>query len=223
MPTIDKSYTVTQRGLGAPDYSNTVSSAKERAGIRLTQNQGLQIFGAVFSGIASPYPWVLPNLAIGGTVSLVDNLTGLALPYNVPIGYTLSIVSIGVTTDQDIVVYAYFDTFLVLCLGVYHGASSGYENQVVGMTTSTIDPDALAAHAIDIQVTNLGLAVMTGAVDIKLILEAVGTPPFPTTKVIKCRVCGYESTVPMTETRLVCPKCSNLTLVYGYQDFKESA
>ncbi len=223
MGTITQTRTVPQKGLGAPDYSNTVSSARERAGIRLAENQGLQIFGCVFSAIASPYPWVLANLAIGGTVSLVDNLTGADLPYTVPIGYTLSVVSIGVTTDQDIVIYAYFDTFLVLCLGVYPGASSGYENQVVGMTTSTIDPTALAAHAIDIQVTNLGLDVVTGAVDMKLVLEAVGTPPFPTVKIIRCKFCGHEKTVPMTETRLVCTKCGNLTLVYGYQDFKESA
>lgn len=212
-------YTVLQRGLGAPDYSNTVSSSKERKGLRLDYYQGLEIFGAVFTGIASPYPWILPVLAPGIATSLIDNMTGVALPYTIPVGYTLSVISIGAASTQDAIIYAYIDAFLVVTLGVIAGGTSNYENEVVGMTTETVDPTALTEHTLDIQITNLGLADLTGGVDIKLILEAVGTPPFPTVKTIRCKHCGYEVTVPMITTKLVCPKCKKLTMVYGYQNF----
>ncbi|GAH94738.1 unnamed protein product, partial [marine sediment metagenome] len=38
-------WTVIEKGIGAPDYSDTVSSAIERAGIRLKHSQRLKIFG----------------------------------------------------------------------------------------------------------------------------------------------------------------------------------
>jgi len=287
-------FPVETRGIGKPDYSKEVSSARERRGLRLAYKQTLQIFGVVFTGIytgahtaaihatimtdaaahftvnalvglpifnvtdgssgiiiantantvtvvaltggvsdqwnpgdiytiPSPFAWVQPPLAPGATAHYVDNVTGLALPFTVPEGYTLTLIAAGGGFTEDAIAWVYFDDYLVMSGGVMAGGQSDYENRVVGITTATIDPTGSASHTLDIQVTNLGAGNLEGGIEWTGILEAVGTPPLPLTKVIRCKWCGHEEPVPWEQTKLICPKCGRLTLVYTTRNFRRTA
>ena len=210
------------KGIGKPDYSKEVSSARERRGIRLAYKQTLTIAGLVFSTISSPYAWVKTPLVSGATAHLVDNLTGLTLPVTVPVGYTMTLIAAGAGFTQDAISHLYFDSYLVMSGGVGTGGQTIYENKVIGITTATIDPTGASAHTLDVTVTNLGSESLEGGVDWTGILEAVGTPPLPSTKVIRCKQCGHEKTVPVEQTELVCPECGGLTLVYNLRHFRET-
>ena len=226
MASVIETYTVITKGKGTPDYSNTVSSSKERAGLLLTEPQTLEIFGYVFTSVPHPPPcfaWVNNPLPIGATALLIDNITGLAMPFVVPKGYIMTLISAGVGTTQDAIAYGYVDGVLATNLGVFHSGSTTYQNKVIGLTTATLDPTGATAHTIAVTITNLGDDTLEGGIEFTAILEAVGTPPFPTTKVIKCKFCGYERTVPVTETRLKCPKCSKETLVYALANLRKTS
>ena len=284
-------FPVETRGIGKPDYSKTVSSGKERAGLSLTYNQVLEIFGAVFTAyysgahtaapnatimtdananfapttlvglailnvtdgsygiiiantettvtvaalvggisnqwnlldiyhIPSPFAWVNSPLAPGATNHYVDNVTGLALPFTVPKGYTISLIAAGGTFTEDAISWVYFDGHLVMSAGIMTGGQSVYENRVVGLTTATVDPAGLTSHTVDIQITNLGAGNLEGGVTWTGILEAVGTKPLPTTKTVRCKLCGNEATVPQETTRWICPKCGLLNRFYDLSRFR---
>jgi len=200
-----------------------MSLAKERRGISLDYGQTLEIFGIVFSDIASPYAWVSAPLGVGTTTHYIDNSTGLALPYTVPQGYTLSLIAGGYGLTEDAIAWVYLGGYLVMAGGVMSGGGAYYENRVVGITTATIDPTGATAHTLDIQVTNLGGGILEGGIEWTGILEEVGTSPLPLTKKIRCKWCGHEETVPVEQTSLICPKCSKLTMVYSLRHFKGTA
>ncbi|GAI40842.1 unnamed protein product, partial [marine sediment metagenome] len=44
-------FTVETRGVGKPDYSKEISLGKVRPGLTLKFNQGLRIFGRVFTAV----------------------------------------------------------------------------------------------------------------------------------------------------------------------------
>ncbi|GAH84609.1 unnamed protein product, partial [marine sediment metagenome] len=48
---VSKTFTVETKGIGKPDYTKEVSSARERRGLRLDYSQTLEIFGIVFSSV----------------------------------------------------------------------------------------------------------------------------------------------------------------------------
>jgi len=200
---------------GKPDYSREVSAGIERAGLRLAYGQTLKVFGCVLDALPSPFSWVLPQLAAGGTISVVDNETGLALPFIIPKGYTLSLIAGGYSADQDAKVMFYFDGFLVLS-GIASNGTPGYENKIVAVSTATIDPTGATAHTLDIQITNLGGAALSGGIDWTGLLEEVGTPPLPPEKKVHCKWCGYEHTVPNKTTYITCPVCKELFIVADF-------
>jgi hypothetical protein len=219
MPTIAEQYAVKVQGMGAPDYSKTVSSARERRGLQLQYNQQLKIFAILFSDLASPYPWVQPALASGATAHLIDMETGLALPYSIGVGYTLSLVTRrwGLNLDQREQIL--FDGFLVMG-GDSGGGSATYLEEVLPTSTSLVDPTGSSAHTIDHTFTNLGGANMYGGITVLAILEAVGTPPFPTEKTTKCPFCGKEQTESVHATQVKCSGCSRIYIVYDLTQFK---
>jgi len=208
-------YTVPTRGIGKPDYSKEVSSGKQRSGLSLAYKQSLKVFGCVLDALPSPFVWVLPELAIGGTVSVVDNETGLTLPFTIPQGYTLALIAGGYSANQDAKVMFYFDGFLVLS-GVSSSGNPGYENKIVSVSTATIDPTGATTHILDIQITNLGGAALSGGIDWTGLLEEVGTPPLSLKKTVHCKWCGHEHTVPNKATYVTCPKCGELFIVADY-------
>jgi len=173
--------------------------------------------------IPSPFAWVQTPLAPGATAHYVDNVTGLDLPFTVPQGYTGSLIAGGGGFTEDAMVWVYFDDYLVMSGSVMIGGQTYYENRVVGISTATIDPIGASSHTIDIQVTNRGAGNLEGGISWSCILEGVGTPPLPPTKVIKCKWCGHEEPAPWEQTKLICPKCGGLTLVSTTKNFRKTA
>jgi len=172
--------------------------------------------------IPSPFAWVQPPLAPGATAHYIDNVTGLSLPFTVPKGYTLSLIAGGGGFTEDAIIWAYFDGYLAINGGVMTGGQTSYENRVVEMSTTTVDPTGAAPHTVDIQITNRGAGNLEGGIQWVGILEAVGTSPLPTTKTARCKWCGHEQTVPRETTHVTCPKCKQLTVYYNLTKFRKS-
>jgi len=215
-------FVVEVRGVGKPDYSKEVSSARERRGLRLAYKQTLEIFGLVFSAIPSPFAWVKLPLDIGASEHYVDNSTGLALPYTVLEGYTLTLIAAGGGFTNDALATVFFDGYLAMSGGIMAGGQSDYENRIVGISTATLDPTGATSHTLDIQITNKGGGALEGGIEWTGILEEVGSLPLPGTKVLRCKWCGHEETVPVEQTSLICPECGKLTMVYSLRHFRET-
>ena len=172
--------------------------------------------------IPSPFAWVQPPLAPGAMAHYVDNQTGLALPFTVPQGYTLALIAGGGGFTEDAIGWVYFDGYLAMSGGIMAGGQLNHENRVVAISTATLDPTGANAHTVDIQVTNRGAGNLEGGVEWTGILEAVGTPPLPATKTVRCKWCGYEQPVPRETTHVTCPKCNQLTIYYNLTKFRKS-
>ncbi|GAI24828.1 unnamed protein product, partial [marine sediment metagenome] len=71
-----ETYTVITKGIGAPDYSDTVSSARERAGLRLEHSQGLKMFAALFSPSVDVATVLVGAHSSGETVLTLAGATG---------------------------------------------------------------------------------------------------------------------------------------------------
>ena len=170
--------------------------------------------------IPSPFAWVQAPLAIGATAHFVDNVTGLTLPFTVPQGYILSLIAAGGGFTEDAIIWAYIDGHLAIPSGIFEGGKFLYENRIVAITTATVDPTAASSHTIDVQVTNRGAGNLEGGGDWTCILEAVGTPPLPTVKTIRCKYCGHEEVVPQEITRWICPECGQLNMYYDLSSFR---
>lgn len=173
--------------------------------------------------IPSPFAWVQTPLAPGATAHYIDNVTGMAMPFTVPKGYTLTLVAAGGGFTEDAIGWVYFDGLLVMSGGVMLGGRSDYENRVVGISTATIDPTGASAHTLDVQVTNLGAGNLEGGISWTGILEAVGTEPLPATKTVRCKFCGCEKEVPQETVRWICPECGQLNIFYDLSRFRGTA
>lgn len=153
---------------------------------------------------------------------LVNGMDDGFLPYSVLAGYTLTMISAGVTLNQDTEVWQLLKMVMPpfppaqreLCLTQLAGGRPFYVPEVVAFSSALFDPTASLAFDYDIQVNNLGGAAMEGQIGAYMILETVGTPPFPTTKTVKCKWCGATKEVPIETTNVICDKCGQLTIVY---------
>jgi len=214
--------TIAATGKGAPDYSNTVSSAHQRAGIYLQYPQRLKMYGRSLNlGGDIEYPFVPSTpLAVGANTHLTDFETLMPLPTIVPVGYTLSMAAIGYTFSQDCQVYSYIDGGIHLeCLAAVEGGIPIYENRVIGLSTSWLDPLALLPHQFDIKLYNVSGAPLFGSVAVTAVLEAVGTEPLPTTKVCRCPYCEHDQTESVHATRITCKNCGRIYIVYDFSSF----
>ncbi len=217
---VSETFVVTQTGVGKPDYTRIVTAARERRGVTLGFNQTLVVFGLVFSDIPSPFSWVFPALVPGAPAHYIDQSTGLALPFTIPQGYILSLISGSESGTEDVETWGYLDTFLALPFGIFPSGGVYYENQVVGLSTELIDPTGAAAHTIDATAENVGGGNFRGQLELIGILEAVGTPPLPTTKTVRCKFCGYQEVVPQQTIRWICPACGKLNIYYDFSKFR---
>lgn len=216
----EETFVVAQRGVGKPDYSRKVSSSLERAGIKLGYNQSLKVFGRVFTAVPSPYDWVSGVLAPGATVSIYDFETGVVTPWTLPAGYILSLVTEAWSFNEDSSLWLHLDGFPVACFGYQEAGKPYYTNRVLPLSSTLIDPTGALAHTFDFQVTNNGLGDLSGGVDIMAILEPVGTKPLPNTKVVRCKFCGNEKTVPRDSSAVICDACGKLFIVYNLSRFR---
>lgn len=217
-------YIVPGKGIGKPDYSDEVSRGIYRAGLDLKSGQSLKSFYVIFTPVVSPFiPWVKPVLVPAATGHLVDAETGIDMPYVLSEGYIISLIqdSFGFKVQAD--VWILVDTMPVAQLSVSAGGLEVYRNRVIPFSTQVLDPTGIFPHLIDVQVTNPGGANLEGSVAVSAIVEAVGTPPLPTTKTVKCNHCGHQWSVPFDTTKLICSKCGELTIVYTLSSFRRTS
>jgi len=217
-------FTVAERGVGKPDYSRHVSSGYTRPGFTLEYNQTLLIFVLAFSSVilpGNPFPWMLPSLAIGATEHLINAATGAALPYTINPGYKLTMVSVGYCFDQDMESWQWLaiptvamggTLFREACAAQLQAGIPLYLPEVVAFSSEMIDPTFTIPMDYDLDISNVGGAVMQGEAWFYYILEAVGTPPLPPVKEVVCKHCGNKTTVPTEQTMVICSKCGKLTM-----------
>lgn len=210
-------------GIGKPDFSRTVSSARIRAGIRTKYNQRLKIFALVFSDAPSAFAWVKTPLAPGASEHLVDQETGDPTPFTVLAGETISVISIRAACSQDMRFEIFFDTFPaggVVISAVIGGATPLYQEELLPFSTGRID--ATTSHDLDDVVTNLGTANLYGGFAKLALIEAVGTPPPPTTKTTRCPFCGNRQVESIHATKIICSKCGKPYIVLDLSGVRES-
>jgi len=214
-------FAVETRGIGRTDYSREVAQGQVRPGISLKVNQQLVIYGYTPTDVVPhvpfpyPIPWVLPVLAPGATSVLYDFNTGLPSPAILPVGYGMSLLQIGHTFNQDSEIWLWIDGLLYACLGSVSAGTVVHQTMILSPSTLQGDPFALSPHLVDMRVTNRGGADMRGGIEVVGILEAIGTPPFPSEKRCLCPYCGTLTTAPngkgIESTRIHCsnPTCTN--------------
>ncbi len=222
-----ETFVVETRGIGKPDYSRAVSSAKERKGILIEYGQGAVIFSRTFSPVPSLMGWVRPPLAAGDSDYFVDTATGFAMPYTVPKGYTLSFIEAEGSTSEYFALDTYYEpaTPPGLQLIGCHRFGSGlfvYAQEIAAFTTAALDAPAASAHLVATQITNLGGGPLSGGFSILALLAAVGTPPFPNVKTVKCKHCGHEHVVPVDTSEVICSECHQLTIYHDLSRFRET-
>jgi hypothetical protein len=170
--------------------------------------------------VATPtYPWVVAALASGATAHAIDMETGVAMPYILPAGYTLSLIGHRISFDQDNRFSLFLDGSLILGNDSGGGIPCIIE-EIVPLSTALIDPTAISPHVLDSIFTNLGGAALHGGTTALTILEAVGTPPFPTTKTTMCPFCGNKQDESVHATKITCSNCHRLYLVCDFTDYR---
>jgi len=225
---VESTFTVTQRGVGKPDYSRVVSSARERAGISAKYNQTLLIFARTFSNTPSLMNWARVPLAIGEMDHLVNVADGNLMPFITPPGYTFTSVEIEYGGTQDVLSETFYDPTIppvgpqMAITEILAGGIHAYIQRITAFTTATLDPTGALPHPIDIQITNLGGAELIGGATILIILEKVGSEPLPTTKTVVCKFCGNKKTVPLDTSEVICDKCDKLTIYQNLSHFRET-
>lgn len=231
MKRVASTYTVAAKGIGKPDYSKEVSAGKERAGIALKYNQRFRVFVGGW-GITDPlYPWLLPNsIPVGGSDHLCDSDTNLPLPGpfpTIPVGRTLTMISVAFSTTQDMELYAYTDCIspelpgVCTNLGVSTGGMPIYENKIREFSTIWYDPTASLPHTLDIIAYNRGAVELHGGMALLCVEEIVGTTPFPITKDCMCPHCKHVQTVPIETTRITCEGCGKVYMVTNFASLRE--
>jgi len=207
---VSKTFTVEQRGIGKPDYTREVSAGRERPGLYLKYNQQLRLFGYNPTDVvAHPYaiPWVKPVLAAGVTAHLIDFSTGVPMPYLLERGYIATFIEITWSFNQDCEFGLYFDTLLISSPGITSGGQPQHFSKIIAYSSSLLDPTAGSSHLTDLVLINHGLADMRGGLEAAVIIEAIGTPPFPDTKTCMCPFCSHLQKVKVGTTEIICDNC----------------
>lgn len=221
-----ETFTVTQRGVGKPDYTREIFAGKERAGIALKYNQQFRVFASEWITTEVEYPLVTGyTIPAGGKRHMRDSDTLALLPVTILAGHTLSIISIAYAVTQDIRVQGYIDAAfpfgVAVNLGVLGGGLQSYENKIRELSSTWYDPDALLPHAWDIIVYNEGGGDLYGGAALLCIEEIVGTEPFPTTKEVFCPYCNHKQTEPITATRITCQGCGKKYMVTNFASLRQ--
>lgn len=171
--------------------------------VGLTNNQG---GGTAVVVVTPALPWIHAPLAAGATAHVIDMETGLPMPYLLTAGYTLSIIARRSGFDQDYREHTFFDGALIM--GDDHGGGiASIMEEITPLSTTLLDPTASSPHIVDTIFTNLGGAALHGGATAIIILETVGTPPFPTTKTTKCPFCGNKQEESVHATTIICSNC----------------
>ncbi len=161
--------------------------------------------------VTVPYinPTVVAPIPVGGSAHLIDGSTGL--PYLViPRGYNSILIQYDFGFNKDVEAVYYLDGILYGYVGCPQGGLDETTTPTVAVSTSSVDPTGLNPHTWDVVVTNKGLDVLKGVMDLIFLLQDIGTPPLPSTKQAKCPFCQNVTEVPYETTRVICAKCGQL-------------
>ncbi|MDO9581060.1 MAG: hypothetical protein Q7J06_10935 [Bacteroidales bacterium] len=228
-----ETFTVPVKGIGKPDYSREVSSARQRSGMSLKYNQQLVVFGFCLTALGihpSPVPWVKPPQAAGADAHMIVFNTGVAMPFATVAGYSFTMVQKDWAGNEDIVIWLWASTpsvpdggvlLPIACLGISPSGDNVYINPVYTYSSVTLDPDSLYSHSWDLMVVNRGAGNLEGGIVVAGILEAVGTPPFPDTKQCECPFCHHLQTVKVGTTVIVCANCGKTYFVQDFSKIRE--
>lgn len=212
-------FSVPVKGVGKPDYSKEISVGKERAGVYLKYNQRIRLFSGNWNIIDADYPLPDTGIAAGALEHLIDSDTRMPLPGIIPVGFSLTIIAMGFAISQDAFFQAYFEHLGVWTsynMGLGSSGFAVYQNRLRDLSTTWFDPNAALAHNFDIKIYNRGGGTLYGGVGIWSIMEAVGTPDWPTTKICRCPYCGHHQTVAVIETKITCDSCGKPYLVTNF-------
>ena len=225
MAVVERAWTVESLGIGQPDYTREISSGRERSGIELDFNQQFRVFASEWITTEVEYPFVTGyTIAAGAKRHMRDSDTGGLMPITILAGRTLSIISIAYAVTQDIRVQGYIDAEypygVALNLGVLGGGQQSYENKIREVSTTWYDPTAALPHSFDVIVYNEGGGDLYGGAALLCIEEAIGTPPWPTTKEVFCPYCNYKQIEPITATRITCKKCGKDYMVTNFASLR---
>jgi len=215
-------FTVEQRGIGKPDYTREIFAGKERAGIALKYNQQFRAFGSDWVTGDPDYPFVAGYTIVpGGKRSMRDSDTGALLPIIIPRGRTLTVIAIGYSVTQDVLIYAYIDNIVCINMGALGGGQMAYENKLREVSTTWYDPTAAFPHTLDVRTYNVGGADLYGGVALLCVEEIVGTVPFSTTKECVCPHCDHKQTEPISATRITCQGCGKEYMVTNFASLRQ--
>jgi hypothetical protein len=109
--------------------------------------------------------------------------------------------------------WLYIDGILTTSPMLTGSGLSEYQALLTPYTTLQLDPTASFPHLFDLQVRNRGLGAMMGSCVLTGIIEAIGTPPFPTMKNTQCPFCHTKNSVPVQQNTIICSKCGKLYMV----------
>ncbi|GAI92470.1 unnamed protein product, partial [marine sediment metagenome] len=151
--------------------------------------------------------------------------TGFAMPFTVPEGYTLTFLEYEGSHTEDVALDTYYEPStppglqLVGCERFGSGLFI-YAQEISAFSTAILDPTGASAHQIDFQIANLGGGALQGGASLLGLLEAVGTKPLPDIKMVKCKHCGHEHSVPVDTSQVICPECGQLTIYRNLSRFR---
>ena len=219
-------FVVEQRGVGKPDYTREIFAGKERAGIALKYNQQFRVFASEWITAEVEYPLVAGyTIPAGGKRHMRDSDTLALLPVTILAGRTLTIISIAYAVTQDIRVQGYIDAAfpwgVAVNLGVLGGGQQSYENKIRELSSTWYDPDAAFPHSWDVIVYNEGGADLYGGAALLCIEEAVGTPPWSTTKECVCPHCNHKQTEPISATKITSQGCGREYMVTNFASLRQ--
>ncbi len=214
---------ITAKGIGKPDYQREVAAGRQRPGILLKYNQRFRVFAANWTKTEPLYPFILDNpLPAGGSVHLRDSDTNQLLPITIEAGYILSVIEIGILTTEDVSVYGYIDGLAGAPLAINRSGVTFHEARLRGqLSTEWYDPTASSPHSLDVIAYNEGAGDAYGAVALLCVEEAVGTPPWPSTKDCVCPYCGNVQRVDISTTRIKCSKCGKEYMVTNFMSLRQ--
>lgn len=200
---------------GSQDYTLDIYRAAIYALYNLKSNEIFTLLGLCCSDTASAYGFVKSPIASGDSAHIVNMTTGVDTPYTIPAGYEFIWLMTLYSINQPTLVQILLDTYLYV---EYYPLpdSTYYDNYVIPFRISMVDPTLASAHLFDVTLKNLGALDLKGTAILSTVMEAVGTPPIPKTKTVKCKWnCPGSAEVPVNTTRWTCPICGKETWFYG--------
>lgn len=212
-----ETFTVTTTGKGTPDYKRDIYYAATSADYKLQYGESFKNFGIVLNslGSGSLFSFVTTPLAVSTPVSLMDLSTGITMPYGIPTGYGMKLLSDFWSFNLDAETRSYILGYFYA--GAYPSARGTYYYNVIGgFDSASLDPTGALGVSVENVLYNPSTTLQLSGMWFETwVLRSLSTPPLPETKKVRCKWCGHEEVIKRTESKLVCPACKQTTLYFS--------